>query len=657
MYRVTRWTIVLTLFALPLAAQESNDIGQAQQVLALADSAGAQVFAKSLYDDAAYRLRFAQENINSPKVATREQARMRAREAVFAGRAALAKARWLSTNAAIRNLQSDINRFGGSSNMALQEESPNMNFNRGATTKERIAAAQAAIDMARAAGAEQSVVDNDLKAAQDDLSSANKVSLNGRDNSDVADHLAYIAEMIARRAYYFAQFSTASRIVPDLQLQRTRLAQTSVEQSASAERAQREEAERRAADLQRQLATQEAGRQAQSAELERLRQQVAESRQAMQARIETDRQARIAAERRLDEAMVKYEAAVASGNAPDVDTLRRQVEDAEISLRALQDRERLDQQTIESEVGTMGTDVQNLQNANADAAIIAQRQADIIRRQSELDAYRTELQEDANRRADIQRRHETAIADAQRQRQAVEAQSMRAQVEAAQQQAQATQQQLQQAQQQAQQTQQQLQTAQQQAQQTQQKLQQTQQQAEATQQQLTQQAQQSAAEAEKARQAAATAQADLERTRQQLAERDAEAKQLRMEQELARIAATKSGSRGIVVTLPGIFFDPGKSQLKPGAKKTLQRIASQLKGDESIRVSVEGHTDNTGNSEKNMEISEKRAEAVREYLVSQGLPDDRIMATGKGESESVATNKTAAGRQQNRRVELIITRT
>ena len=643
MHRVTRLAIVLALFALPLAAQESNDIGQAQQMLALADSAGAQVFAKSLYDDAAYRLRFAQENINSPKIATREQARMRAREAVFAGRAALAKARWLSTNAAIRNLQADINRFGGSSNMALQEESPNMNFNRGATTKERIAAAQAAIDMARAAGAEQSVVDNDLKAAQDTLSSANKVSRNGRDNSDVADHLAYVAEMIARRAYYLAQFNTASRIVPDLQLQRTRLAQTSVEQSAAAERAQREEAERHAADLQRQLASQEAGRQAQSAELERLRAQVDESRRVMQDRIENDRQARIAAERRLDEAMAKYEAAAASGNAPDLDTLRRQVEDAEISLRALQDRERLDQQAIESDVAAMRTDAQNLQNANADAAIIAQRQADITRRQSELDSYRTELQEDVTRRADIQRRDETAVADAQRQRQAAEAQSMRAQIEAAQQQAQMTQQQLQQAQQQAQQTQQQLQEAQQQAQ--------------TAQQQLTQQAQQSAAEAEKARQAASAAQAELERTRQQLAERDAEAKQLRMEQELARIAATKSETRGIVVTLPGIFFDPGKSQLKPGAKKTLQRIAAQLKGDESIRVSVEGHTDNTGNSEKNMEISEKRAEAVREYLVSQGMPDDRIMATGKGESEAVATNKTAAGRQQNRRVELVITRT
>jgi outer membrane protein OmpA-like peptidoglycan-associated protein len=143
----------------------------------------------------------------------------------------------------------------------------------------------------------------------------------------------------------------------------------------------------------------------------------------------------------------------------------------------------------------------------------------------------------------------------------------------------------------------------------------------------------------------------------ELAQREEEARQLKMQQDLARIAATKADIRGIVVTLPGIFFDPGKTQLKPGAKKKLQRIAEQLKGDDRIRVTVEGHTDNRGNTEKNMEISEKRAEAVREYLVSLGVPADRIMATGKGDAEPVATNKTTAGRQQNRRVELVITRT
>ena len=646
MHRATLSIIVLALLAQPLAAQEASEIAQAQQVLALADSAGAQLYAKSLYDDAAYRIRFAQENITSPKAGVREQARMRAREAVFAARAALAKARWLSTNAAIRNLQADINRFGGQSAAVLQEESPNMMYARGATTKERIAAAQAAIDQARSAGAEQLVPDNDLKTAQDTLSSANKVSLNGRENSDVADHLAYVAEMIARRAYYLAQFAASSRLVPDLQLQRTKLAQTSSEQSAVAERIQREEAERRTAELQRQLAAEEANRQAQSTELERLRQQVEENRRTMAQRIESDRQARIAAEKRLDDAMSKYEAAAATGSAPDLDAARRQVEDAEITLRTLQDRERLNQQAIDAEVAALRADVQNAQNQNASADLIAQRQSDIIRRQADLDAYRNELQDDATRRADIQRRHEQAIADAQRQRQEAEAQAMRQQIElmaqaarTAQQQAQSTQQELQQAQEKAQTTQQQLQQAQ------------------TTQEQLKQQAQQSATEAEKARQAAAATQAELDRTRLELAQREEEARQLKMQQDLARIASTKADTRGLVVTLPGIFFDPGKTQLKPGAKKPLQRIAEQLKGDDRIRVTVEGHTDNTGNPEKNMEISEKRAEAVREYLVSLGVPADRTMATGKGDAEPVATNKTAAGRQQNRRVELVITRT
>ncbi|MEA2763976.1 MAG: hypothetical protein QOK07_380, partial [Gemmatimonadaceae bacterium] len=281
MTRTTRFILTLTLIALPALAQTNSDLAQAQQVLALADNAGAQQFAKSLYDDAAYRIRFAQENMASTKASVQEQARMRAREALFAARAALAKSRWVGTNSAIRNLQSDITRFGGRSDLRVQDEDTNVNFSRGGTTKERIATAQAAIDQARNAGAERSVVDNDLKSAQDTLSSANKVSRNGRDNSDVADHLAYVSEMIARRAYYLARFNESARALPDVQLQRTRLAQSASEQQAAAERAQREDAERRAAQLQAQLASQESNRQSQAAELERLRQQVDENRRAM----------------------------------------------------------------------------------------------------------------------------------------------------------------------------------------------------------------------------------------------------------------------------------------------------------------------------------------------------------------------------------------
>ncbi len=651
MTRMARSFLVLTLLAFPAFAQMNGDLAQAQQVLALADSAGAQQYARSLYDDASYRIRFAQENMNSTKPIAQEQARMRAREALYAARATLAKARWVGTNAALRNLQADIVRFGGRSDLRLQDEDSNINYGRGSTTKERIAAAQAAIDLAKQAGAEQSVADNDLKAAQGALNSAGKVSRNGRDNSDVADHLAYIAEMTARRAYYISRFNESARSLPDVQLQRTRLAQASSEQSAANERAQREDAERRAAALQAQLASQESNRQAQAEELERLRQQVDENRRAMEQRVESDRSARMTAERNLDDAMTKYEAAVASG-AADTETLRRQVEDAEIALRSVQDRERLDEESMVAALNTRRTDVQTAQNANPplDATILSQRQADIIRRQNEIEQFRAERQADVARRADIQRRHETAVASAMQTRAQAEqqAQVMKQQLEAAQAAAQ-------QAAQAAQSAQQQAQTAQQQAQSTQAQMQTMQQQ---TQQQLAtvqEQAQKQQAEAEKAREDARVAQAELERTRQQLAKRDAEARQREMEAELARIAQTKRESRGLVVTLPGIFFDTGKSALKPGAKSTLSKIATQLKSSDNLKISVEGHTDSVGSAEKNTALSEKRAEAVRDHLVSSGIPSDRITSSGKGQAEPVATNKTAAGRQQNRRVELIIT--
>lgn len=656
MHRTLRWLVGITLVALPIAAQQNiPDLTQAQQVLVLAASAGAQTYAKSLYDDAAYRVRYAQENMNSPNAGVQEQARMRAREALFAARAALAKARWLSTNATANNLQEDIRHFGGTSNVNLPSEDPSIDYRRGPTTKDRIAAAQAAIDQARAAGAERTVPDNDLAAAAGDLESARKVSRNGNNNSDVADYLAYLAEMIARRAYYMARFNESSLAVPDLQLQRTRLAQTSSEQQAISERNSRQEAERRAAELQQQLNAEAANRQAQSAELDRLRQQVEETRQAMQQRVESDRNARIEAERNLDTAMRAYEAAAVSGNQADLDRLRRQVEDAEISVRAIQERERLDAQA-------MGADLAAMRNSpNPQTDLIAQRQAD-------LDAYQRELTADVAARTEIQRHHEAAVSVAAQQRLQAEtqAQSYRAEIEQAQQAAQAAQQKAAQTQEQLTAAQQAAQAAQQQAQQqltaaqqeAQQKLQAAEQQAQQTQQQLSQQVRQQQAEAERARQAAQSAQAELERTREELARRDAEARQLRMQQELARIAATKQESRGLVVTLPsGIFFDSGKSTLKSGAKRTLDRIAAQLTGDSAIKVVVEGHTDSTGSAEKNMTLSEKRAQAVRDYLVSKGVPDAQITAAGKGESEPIATNKTVAGRQQNRRVELVITRT
>ncbi|MGH9456830.1 MAG: OmpA family protein [Thermoanaerobaculia bacterium] len=127
-----------------------------------------------------------------------------------------------------------------------------------------------------------------------------------------------------------------------------------------------------------------------------------------------------------------------------------------------------------------------------------------------------------------------------------------------------------------------------------------------------------------------------------------------MEQRLAEIAETRRDERGFIVTLPGIFFDTGKSQLKPGALDTLRRIAEELRQNAALTLLVEGHTDSVGSEEMNQQLSEARAASVRDFLAENGIDAARITTVGRGESSPVASNDTAAGRQQNRRVEVVI---
>jgi outer membrane protein OmpA-like peptidoglycan-associated protein len=573
-----------------LVQGQIDTLVQAQQIVTAAEGAGAATYATSLYNDAAERLRYAQANWSAPKGKVHDAARLRAEEAVWAGRAALAKARWLGSNAAIHQLQTDITNFGGTSpSLTLSDEPPDAIMMRGSTSKDRIAAAQKAIDQAKAVGA-STQQDNDLRSAQQNLESARKI-VRGADNSEAADHLAYVAEMIARRAYYTARTAESNRYMPNLQTERTRLAQQASERQAAAERAQREQAERAAADLQRRLADEQANRQAQAAEVDRLRAQVEESRRMSQQQAEQDRAARVAAEQALDAAMGRYQSALVSGSS-DVDQLRRQIEDQQLALRAVQERERLAEQMMEANVTGLRTELQNAQQQGAvSAQVLADRQAELTRRQQELEQMRTERAADIARRAEIDRQQQQALADAQRRRDEAESQ-----------------------------------------------------------------AQQLRAQAALSQQAASDAQAELARTRQQLASTDAEARRLRMEQALNKIASTRSDTRGVIVTLTNnVLFDTGKTALKAGAKSTLTRIANQLKGEDSVHLVVEGHTDSVGSTESNEALSLKRADAVRDYLVSQGIPADRITSSGRGEEAPVATNKTVAGRQQNRRVELVIT--
>lgn len=131
----------------------------------------------------------------------------------------------------------------------------------------------------------------------------------------------------------------------------------------------------------------------------------------------------------------------------------------------------------------------------------------------------------------------------------------------------------------------------------------------------------------------------------------------RQMQELQRQLAdmhAKQTERGLVLTLGDVLFDTGQATLKAGAQSTLERLASFLKESPDSSVIIEGHTDSVGSDDYNMQLSQRRADAVRTALLERNVESQRIQAIGKGKGEPVATNSTAAGRQQNRRVEIVI---
>lgn len=107
------------------------------------------------------------------------------------------------------------------------------------------------------------------------------------------------------------------------------------------------------------------------------------------------------------------------------------------------------------------------------------------------------------------------------------------------------------------------------------------------------------------------------------------------------------------VALRGILFDTGKDVIKPESEPLLAEIVSLLGSNKSLKVSIEGHTDNVGDKKSNLALSKKRAESVRKYLVSKGVDGKRLKADGKGDTAPVADNRTEEGRAQNRRVELV----
>lgn len=163
-------------------------------------------------------------------------------------------------------------------------------------------------------------------------------------------------------------------------------------------------------------------------------------------------------------------------------------------------------------------------------------------------------------------------------------------------------------------------------------------------------------EAERARLAAQ--QSDLQRQEAEAARMQAEnektALRERLRQQLNLILETRESARGLIVNISDVLFDFNKYTLKQGAREKMAKVAGILLAYPGLKIQVEGHTDSVGSDEYNMKLSDQRAGTVRDYLVGQGVPSGMVTSTGFGESQPVASNDTNAGRQQNRRVELVV---
>ena len=162
------------------------------------------------------------------------------------------------------------------------------------------------------------------------------------------------------------------------------------------------------------------------------------------------------------------------------------------------------------------------------------------------------------------------------------------------------------------------------------------------------------AEADAAR-AAAEAQAQQARQLADQAEREKAQLRDQLRQQLNVILETRESARGLIVNLSDVLFDVDKATLRPGAREKLARVAGILSAHPDLKIEIEGHTDSTGSDSYNQSLSERRAGSVRAYLTEQKIGQVIVATAGFGESRPVATNGTAEGRQQNRRVELVVT--
>jgi len=174
-----------------------------------------------------------------------------------------------------------------------------------------------------------------------------------------------------------------------------------------------------------------------------------------------------------------------------------------------------------------------------------------------------------------------------------------------------------------------------------------------------QSAQQKAAAELAAQQAAAeqaASQAKEQAAREEAARAQAATAALRAQllQQLNEVLQTTDTPRGLVVNMADVLFETGKYALSQDAQLKLAKLSGIIQAHPGLNLAIEGHTDTTGSADFNMKLSQQRADTVRQFLISQGMSADTITAKGMGEDNPVADNSTAAGRKQNRRVEIIV---
>ena len=158
-----------------------------------------------------------------------------------------------------------------------------------------------------------------------------------------------------------------------------------------------------------------------------------------------------------------------------------------------------------------------------------------------------------------------------------------------------------------------------------------------------------AAETAKAQQAAAQS----DQLREQ-AEKEKQDLRARLLQQLNTILATRDSARGLIASMSDVLFKTGSFELLPGARERLAKVSGILLAYPTLHVQIEGHTDSVGSDDYNQQLSERRAGAVKDYFVQQSISANSIEARGFGKTQPIATNDTPEGRQQNRRVELVL---